>query len=213
MDRADTYNLNLGGMVHTSSEQTRRKISDTRKKLGLHHTEEWKKQHSQDVSGERNHWFGKHLPEHVKRKISEGRKGKYTGSKSSFFGRTHSDETKRKLSEAMKGNTPWITGKHHSEETRKKLSDKAKKRCATPENNPMYGKRGKDNPNYGKKRTEEQLRRMSESHKGIRLSEEAKRKISESLTGRPGHKHSEDTKKKISEARRRYWEMRKREGK
>lgn len=33
-------------------------------------------------------------------------------------------------------------------------------------NSPMYGKRGKDNPNYGSKRTEEQRRHISESKLG-----------------------------------------------
>lgn len=36
-------------------------------------------------------------------------------------------------------------------------------------NNPMYGKRGKDNPNFGKKRTEEQKQRSREGYKGKRI--------------------------------------------
>ena len=35
--------------------------------------------------------------------------------------------------------------------TSKKRSEAAKKRMSNPKNNPMYGKKGKDNPNFGKK--------------------------------------------------------------
>ena len=62
------------------------------------------------------------------------------------------------------------------------------------ENNGMYGKFGKDNPNYGSKR-----------------SDETKAKMSKSLKGKPGLKgesnpmygkhHTEETKQKICNAR------------
>jgi len=51
--------------------------------------------------------------------------------------------------------------------------------------------------------SKETRQKMSESHKGIKLSEEHKRKIGEALKGRKspmlGRKHSEKTKQKISE--------------
>ena len=43
------------------------------------------------------------------------------------------------------------------------------KRDMSGEKNPMYGKRGKDNPNYGKTRTEEQKQRSREGYKGKRV--------------------------------------------
>ena len=53
-------------------------------------------------------------------------------------------------------------------------------------------------------RTEEQKRKMSESHIGKHLSEENKKKISEALSGEKaywyGKHHSEEAKRKISEA-------------
>lgn len=55
---------------------------------------------------------------------------------------------------------------------------------------PMYGRRGKDNPNYGSHRTEEQKKRLSEAKLGEKnpnygkdFSEEWKRKISAATTG------------------------------
>ena len=68
--------------------------------------------------------------------------------------------------------------------------------------------------------SEETKRKMSESHKGkpawnkgksgSTFSEEHKRKISEALKGRPannrGVPHSEEVKRKISEASRLYWQ-------
>lgn len=81
--------------------------------------------------------------------------------------------------------------------------------------------------NRGKKRTERQKRRLSEMKKGQHMSEETKRKmsiahlgkplseshrkaISEASVGKPGtftgKTHSEETIRKMSEARRAYWE-------
>jgi len=49
--------------------------------------------------------------------------------------------------------------------------------CATKgKNNPMYGKFGEDNSNFGSKRSEETRKRMSESHMGMKYSEETKKK-------------------------------------
>lgn len=47
--------------------------------------------------------------------------------------------------------------------------------------NPMYGRRGKDHPCWGKPCSEETRRKISESNKGKIMSEEAKKKISSTL--------------------------------
>ena len=63
-----------------------------------------------------------------------------------------------------------------------------KKHGNAGKNNPMYGKCGKDNPFYGKKHTEETKRLISKLHKGRKLSEDHKKKISKSTTGEKNHK-------------------------
>lgn len=92
-----------------------------------------------------------------------------------------------------------------------------------------YNRKGKKNPNYGKKISELTRKRISESLKKVSyklkitedkrkkmlegqqkikwtLSEETKKKISKSKKGRPspnkGKKYSKDTKKKMSEGRK-----------
>ena len=66
----------------------------------------------------------------------------------SAMGKVISKETRRKLSEANKGQIPWIKGRKHSEETRRKISI----------------------ANKGKKKkpfTDEHIKNLSESHKGL----------------------------------------------
>ena len=58
---------------------------------------------------------------------------------------------------------------------------------------------GKNHPNFGKHLSEETKRKMSESTKGIKRSEETKRKISETKKGK---KQSEETKNKISKSKK-----------
>lgn len=72
------------------------------------------------------------------------------GERNSFYNKHHTEETKEKLRQ-------YNLGKKYSEETKQKLSNmrRGKGNC-------MYGKRGKDNPNYGIKRTEEQKKYLSE---------------------------------------------------
>lgn len=83
-------------------------------------------------------------------------------------------------------------------------------------NNHMYGKKGENNPNWGRKHSEETKKKMSmvksgKNHPlwGKKVSEETKRKMSLSQIGKKGHmwgkKLLEETKRKISEkAKERY---------
>ena len=66
------------------SDETKQKISDTRKENGI-------------GSGEKNPMFGKNHSKESKKKISENRKGKGVGSSNSMFGKNHSEEVKKKL--------------------------------------------------------------------------------------------------------------------
>ena len=78
------------------------------------------------------------------------------------------------------------------------------------ENNGMYGRKGKDNPNYGRKNTKETLEKMSKAQKGKPKSEEAKKNLSIAIkkqyeNGRvhfnKGKHLSQDQKDKIKEKR------------
>jgi len=100
-----------------------------------------------------------------------------------------------KVSESLKG-------KPKSEEHRKKISNTLKGNV--PWNK---GKKGcQEAWNKGKSLSDESKRKMSESQKGKVMSEEIKMKISNSTKGK---KLSEETKKKMSESRKKYWEEKK----
>ena len=137
--------------------------------------------------------------EDARLKMSNSRKGK-----------KFSEEYKRKV---YKNRRAWNKGKHLSEEHKAKLSEAHKGKM-----------KGKDNPKYGKKLSEEQKQlmqkglkerfkavghpmkgkhhtlesrlKMSNSHKGVPLSEKHRKNISEAGKGR---KLSEESRKKIGE--------------
>lgn len=177
--REDTYNLTLGGFGgsikgRTFSNDTRAKMSVAKKgKPGNPHTEESKRKIS-------NANKGKTMPlvsNETRQKLSESHKGL-----------VKSEEHRKNLSIAN-------TGKSPSEETRRKISEANK---------------GKPSPHKGQKRpaqTEESNIKRSLALKGRRISEEQKIKISNSNKGRPsynkGKPMSEEQKKKISETLRR----------
>lgn len=102
---------------------------------------------------------GKKLSEQTRKKLSEVNKGK-----------KRSEETRRKLSESHKGQIAWAKGKHLSAETRKKISESKKGKQA-----------GEKHPMYGKRHSAETKCKMSLAHKGQKLSEEAKKKLSETF--------------------------------
>ena len=85
------------------------------------------------MKGENNPFFGKHLNEETRRKMSEAHKGRTFTEEhcrnlsDSLKGQIFSEEHRKKLSEANKG-------KVLSEETRKKISEAMKRRCAAKNN-------------------------------------------------------------------------------
>lgn len=167
----DLVNATDGGegtVGWTQSEETRRKLSESRKGeknpyFGKTHSEEAKRKLSEAQKGNTN-WLGKVHSAESKRKIGEGNKGKILN-----------EETRRKLSEANKGKTP-------SEETKRKMSESKKGntnclgRILSDEHKHKIGEAQK-----GKTHSEETRRRISEANKRRTLSEETKRKISESM--------------------------------
>ena len=92
-------------------------------------------------------------------------------------------------------------GRYLSEEHKKKLSEARKDRY-TGENNPMYGKKHSDETlrkmrEAKKNMSEETKEKMRVAKKGKCLSEEHKKKIREAKKGKP---KSEEHKKKLSKA-------------
>ena len=99
---------------------------------------------------------GKTISEEHRKKLSQAHKGKTKSEEhrkklsQTLKGRIISDATRQKISQTLKRKTA-------SEEYRQKLSQ-----AMTGKNNPMYGKRGKDSPNYGKHRTCETRKKLSQ---------------------------------------------------
>ncbi len=71
------YNIaNGGNCPGTHSEETKRKIGAAHKgKIVSDATRQKMRENHADNSGEKNFWYGKHLPESTRRKISESRIG------------------------------------------------------------------------------------------------------------------------------------------
>lgn len=109
-------------------------------------------------------------PETLK-KMSDARKGKPAHNK----GKKMSMEQRQKLSEARKG-------RKHSEETKEKLSESCRGRVLSEEHKRKIGESNKGKP----RQTKEGLERL--------------KKMQQERKGKPGKKHSEETRKKISEA-------------
>lgn len=139
--------------------------------------------HLTDAAKER---ISKGLTPEIRAKISAAAKQR-VGDKNPFYGRNHSEKTRKLLSEKLSGEgNPWY-GRKHTEETKQKMSKAAMGHIVSEEtrrkmganhkdmsgeNNPMYGKKGKDAPWYGRKHTPEELEKMRE---GRRRYEERKR--------------------------------------
>ena len=100
----------------------------------------------------------------------------------------HTKNTKKKEYHPM-------YGLKHTEETKERMS-----LSHSGEKNHMFGKKGKDNPNYG--RVREDLKRINKSRAGRTVSEETKHKQSVVKLGvlnpMHGRKHKQDSKLKMS---------------
>ena len=124
------YNLTAGGEGGSPSEETRKKISETKKgqtswNKGRKASAETRKKISDATKGH-TRWKGKKHSAESRKKISEALKGNTPWNK----GKPRSAETRRKVSEAKKGQTPWMKGRKHSAESRKKMSETKRKRRA-----------------------------------------------------------------------------------
>lgn len=110
----------------------------------------------------------------LKSKANKGKKRTLEQRKrysDAFKGKPKSEEHKQNLSKAKKGIK-------RPEETRQKIRESMVGKFSGSKH-PLYGKKGKDNPNFGSKRTEETKQKMGEANKGRIVSEETRQKKSE----------------------------------
>lgn len=136
--------------------------------------------------------------EEAKKKISEA----FKGAKNPNYGKHFSKEHRRKISDAKKGISVNL-GRRHTEEAKRKIS---------------LAKKGKPNPHKGNRPSDKGIERIKEllrgripwnkgkpyPHKGYVASEETLKKRRESMLGKT---HSEESKKKMSDARKKYYEL------
>jgi len=118
---------------HNEGDKNASKRSEVREKMSGAWTPERKKaqgrrttEMNKNCVGKKHHFFGKHLSEKHKRKISESNKGKPPSK--GMTGKCHSEEAKRKMSESHKGKpaTRGFSGNRHTTESKRKMSESHK---------------------------------------------------------------------------------------
>jgi len=173
-DRNIGYNISKGGQSIN--------------RLGVKHTDDWKKNMSVKNSGVNNPFYGKHHLETTKQKISESlrnsksfkdainnpvrldeQRNRMLGSKNPFYGVKLSDEHRKKISEANKG-------KIISDETKEKISKALTGRVLSKNH-----RRKISNYHRGKIVSEETKEKIRIANLGKTLSKDIKDKISKSL--------------------------------
>lgn len=140
-----------------------------------------------NIGGKGGSIKGKHwnLSNETKKRISEALKGKYVGESNPRYGTHHTEETKQKMRESSKNKT---------EDYRLKMSKSLK---------------GHKVSNETRAKISETLKNsgfQSTKGKHWKVSEEGKINIGNAHKGKH---HSEETKQKMSEARKAYWELKK----
>ncbi len=143
--------------------------------LGGHHTAETKQKMSEAKLGKKHHYYGKHFSEKHRRKISEALRGRRRGPFSEEHRRKISEAVRRyhrehpeaglRQSKLMSGENHPRYGKHHTPAAKRKIAESM--RGLVPWNKGLTAK------------TDERMRKISESMRGKRLSTEHRQKISE----------------------------------
>lgn len=158
---------------------------------------------------------GKHLSNETKKRMSETRKHLFAEGIiiPPWLGKRRSAETKKKISNANKGENHPLFGKHRSNETKIKIGIASLGRRHSEETKKKISKSnsGDNSYNFGKHLSEAVKQKISLANLGKPKSTEAKLKMSktrkrlfiENILVSPtlGRRHSEETKKKMSEKR------------
>ena len=121
--------------------------------------------------------------EEVKQKMSEARKGLFLGCNNPMFGKKHTDETKNKIREV------WSKRKEQEDFVHvwngKKHTDEAKEKISKSKKE-LY--KNSKHPFQGRKHSDETLEKMRKVKLGKKASEETKRKMSEARKKQPRKK-------------------------
>ena len=95
------YNLANGGEANGKhTEESKRKMSETKRNNAKPISEELRAKFSKRSSGKNNPMYGVEFSEEHRNKISNGLKEYYKTNKSTFYGKHHSEESKKKNSES-----------------------------------------------------------------------------------------------------------------
>jgi group I intron endonuclease len=173
------YNLTMGGEGTSPSDELRKRMRDTH--LGKKHSPETIEKMRQAKLGKKNPFYGKTHTEEAREKMGDPSRGK-----------KQSPEHVAKRSAALMGRprTMGFLGKEHSEETKEKLSQAALERfedLAEVAAVSAEMKQNWSNPKVAKKMLKGLEKARANSpvlQKGHKLSEETKRKISEAAKRR-----------------------------
>ena len=120
-------------------------------------------------------------------------------NKNAYYSSRGYQAAKNAMSETRKGQPSWNKGKKHSLETRKIIKEKRalQKICHSEETRQKISESHK-----GKKLSDETRQKISEVQKGRSLKEETKRKVSLALKGKPKPPRSKEHIEKIAAAHR-----------
>jgi group I intron endonuclease len=143
---------------------------------------------SKNMLGKNNPNYGNRWDEEKKKKLSEERKGKTLEER---IGKEKAELAKQKMSKSQ-------TGRKHPKEVKEKI-----RQANIGENNPAYGKGyrqlGEKNPMWGKHLSNEAKDKLRQFHLGKVVSDETRKKMSESAKNRK-KLISEEVKEKIRQA-------------
>jgi group I intron endonuclease len=133
------------------------------------------------------------------------------GENNPNYGREFSEEHRKRIGEAHKGLAGPMKGRKQTDEAKLKMSKARKGKHYSPE---TEFKKGQTPSEENRRKVSEALKGKEPWNKGIPMTEEAKEKLSKTNTGRKcknykPHLNSEETKHKMSEARLKYYAIKK----
>jgi group I intron endonuclease len=186
------YNLKYGGSVGKHSDETKAKISQTLKEQASQWSPEMLAKRSAPIVG---YWTGKQRGPQTKERVQQtidAMKDWHANNTHPMLGKIHSEEAKRKIGEASKG-------RKDSPETTKKRS-LAKMMDPGREQNILNA--------YLSGQTIDQIESTFETGRSsiYRILKRHNVARAREHKGWTGKQHSEESKQKMAEARKKYWE-------